>query len=245
MNDQSRRNRVRETAKLLVRRGLQRADIDISRGSYANRLTRTLDSRGLDTILDIGANVGQYASLARSAGYSGRIISCEPLSGAHDQLSRRAKNDSAWVIEHTAVGAEPSETTINIAENSFSSSILDMTDIHLDAAPGSGYIGVETVSVTTVEELVKRHAVDPAHTLLKIDTQGFEAEVLEGAGPLVGKFGAIQLELSFVELYSGQRLFDDLVGQLKAAGYRLQQLEPGFSDAEGRLLQVDGLFVLT
>ncbi|MEH3034314.1 MAG: FkbM family methyltransferase [Aeromicrobium erythreum] len=244
MSDQSLSNRVRETAKLGLRKALQRADLEIGRGSYATRLVNTLRSREIETVLDVGANVGQYAVLTRSAGFGGRIISCEPLSGAFGQIAARAKSDPRWTVLNTAVGAEPGETTINVSENSFSSSIREMTHEHLDAAPGSGYIAVETVPVTTVRDVVAEHDVDPARALLKIDTQGFEDEVLRGAGDLVGRFAAIQLELSFVELYAGQRLYEDLVADMAAAGYRIQQIDPGFSNEAGRLLQVDGLFVL-
>lgn len=244
MTDQSRANRVRETAKLVVRRVLQRADLEIGRGSFAGRVVATMRSRRIDTVLDVGANVGQFATLARSAGFEGRIISCEPLTGAYAELSSRARRDRRWFTLNTAVGAEPGTATINVSENSFSSSIREMTDVHLAAAPGSGYVAAETVPVTTVKAIASQHGIDPARTLLKIDTQGFEQEVLRGAGDLVGRFAAIQLELSFVELYEGQRLYADLVAQLAQAGYRIQQLDPGFSDPEGRLLQVDGVFVL-
>lgn len=245
MTDQSRANKVRETGKLILRRALQRADIEIGRGPFASRLVNTLRSRGIDTVLDIGANVGQYAVLTRSAGFEGRIISCEPLAGAYGEISGRARKDRNWITLNTAVGAEPGTTTINVSENSFSSSIREMTDAHLSAAPGSGYVATETVPVTTVKAIASEHGVDPARTLLKIDTQGFEDEVLRGAGDLVGRFAAIQLELSFVELYEGQLLYEDLVAQMATAGYRIQQIDPGFSNPDGRLLQVDGVFVLT
>ncbi|KQP75577.1 hypothetical protein ASF37_15155 [Aeromicrobium sp. Leaf289] len=245
MTDQTIANRVRETAKLALRRALQRADLQIGRGSYSSHLAQTLRSRDIDTVLDVGANVGQFATLLRSAGFRGTIHGFEPLAGAYAVLSARAAKDAAWSVHHTAVGAEPGSTRINVSANSFSSSIRAMTDKHRTAAPGSDYVASETVPVTTVAAIVQEHGIDPARTLLKIDTQGFEDEVLAGAGHLLGRFGAVQLELSFVELYAGQRLHDELVQDLASAGYRLQQLEPGFSDQDGRLLQVDGLFVLT
>ncbi len=243
MSDQSMVNRARESAKLLVRRGLQKADLEIGRGPFAARLARTLESRSVTTVLDIGANVGQYATLTRSAGFGGTIISCEPLSGAFEQLAHRAARDPRWTALNTAVGAETGVATINVAQNSFSSSIRDMTAAHLDTAPGSRYVATEQVPVTTVADLVTDHSVDPERALLKIDTQGFESEVLRGAGDLIGRVAAIQLELSFVELYDGQALFDELVARMASDGYRIQQLEPGISDSRGRMLQVDGLFV--
>ncbi len=242
-SDQTTANRLRERAKLTVRRVLRRFDLDLSRGAYANRLAHTLTARGIDTVLDIGANVGQFAVMTRRAGFDGRIISCEPLAGAYAELAARAARDEAWTARHTAVGREPGELRINVSANSFSSSALPMTAAHRDNAPGSEYVATETAPVTTVAALVAEHDVAPERALLKVDTQGFEDEVLAGAGDLVDRFAALQLELSFVELYRGQRLFDEVYAELRGRGFRIQSLEPGFSAEDGRLLQVDGLFV--
>lgn len=143
------------------------------------------------------------------------------------------------------MGASTGTTSINVSANSFSSSIRSMNDAHLEAAPDSKYIATEEVAVTTVRDIVAAHDLDPAHSLLKIDTQGFEDEVLRGAGELIGLIAAVQLELSFVELYEGQLLFDELVATMASSGYRIQQLQPGISDRTGRMLQTDGLFVRT
>lgn len=243
--DQTLTNRMRESIKLVVRTAMMRADLEISRGPYTKRVARTLDAHGIDTVLDVGANVGQYATLMRRAGFSGHIVSCEPLSGAYGELERRASRDPRWTTLRTAVGRETGETTINVSANSFSSSLLDMTDVHRSNAPGSDYVAMETVALTTVAKLVADQGLESARTLLKVDTQGYEEEVLAGAGDLVSDFAAIQLELSFVELYAGQQLFDNLYNRMGALGYSLHSIEPGFSDVDGRLLQCDGLFVRT
>jgi FkbM family methyltransferase len=181
--------------------------------------------------------------MVRRAGYAGRIISCEPLNGAYGQLAGRARRDDRWTVLQTAVGREPGTTTINVSANSFSSSVRPMTDAHITNAPGSEYISTEKVDVTTVAELVKEHSVVPARTLLKIDTQGFEDEVLAGAGDHLDEFAAIQLELSMVELYEGQSLFDDHYALMREHGFRLHIMEPGFSGLTGQMMQCDGLFV--
>lgn len=243
--DQTFSNRLRENAKLMVRGMLHRVDLELSRDPYSRRLARSLQSFEVDTVLDIGANVGQFALMLRRAGFAGHIISCEPLSGAYAGLSARARRDDRWTALNLAVGRESSTTLINVSANSYSSSLRPMTDAHRTNAPGSDYISSEEVEVTTVIELVAAQAVDPTHTLLKVDTQGFEEEVLAGAGDLVGEIAAIQLELSTVELYEGQQLFEDLYRRLHTAGYRLWALEPGFAGDNGRMLQCDGLFART
>ncbi len=241
--DQTFRNRLRERLKLSVRGTLQRFDLSIAKGVHANQVARTLAAHDLDAVLDVGANVGQFAISVRRAGFVGRIISCEPLSGAFAELARRAVDDSGWDVVNAAVGSEVGETEINVSANSYSSSILPMTDAHLSGAPDSAYVATERVALTTVPALVERFGLRPERTLLKIDTQGYEAEVLAGAGDLLGEFGALQLEVSFVELYEGQQLAEETAQLLRDHGYRLQSLETGFSDPTGRLLQCDVLVV--
>jgi len=239
------RQRTRESAKLVVRRALGRFDLAIGRGPYVNRLCRSLDHAGIDTVLDIGANVGQFGQALRTAGFDGRIVSVEPLDSAHQILAKRSSSDDRWSTVHAAVGAVAGATTINIAGNSYSSSLLTMTQRHLSADPKSATVGTQDVDMTTVSDLVRDHAVVAERALLKVDTQGFERQVLDGAGDLLDRFAAVQLELSFVELYEGQQLNDELVAELRAHGLELWTLETGISDDTGRLLQYDGLFMRT
>lgn len=238
------RSRPREYAKLALRNVLYRRHLDLVADPYPARIAATIAHLDVTTVLDVGANIGQYASALRASGYRGAIVSCEPLSDAFAHLARRASRDDRWDVVRTAVGAEPGTAEINVSANSFSSSLLTMTEAHTSAAPGSETVATESVPLTTVADLVTARGIDPDRTLLKIDTQGYEAQVLDGAGPLVGKIAAISLELSFVALYAGQQLFDDLVARLRAAGYLLYALEAGFGDRRtGRMLQCDGLFV--
>jgi FkbM family methyltransferase len=236
--------RPREYAKLALRRVLYRRRLDLVSDPLPVRVATMLDHLRLDTVLDVGANIGQYASALRASGYRGKIVSCEPLSDAFEHLQRRSAGDPAWTALRTAVGAEPGTLEINVSANSYSSSLLPMTSAHSDAAPGSEFVRRERVPVTTVADLVREQGIDPSRTLLKVDTQGYEPQVLDGAGSLVGRVAAIALELSFVPLYEGQQLFDELVDRLRRAGYSLYGLEAGFSDPRtGQMLQCDGLFV--
>ena len=118
-----------------------------------------------------------------------------------------------------------------------------MTQRHLSADPKSATVGTQEVRVTTVRDLVHDLSIEPERALLKVDTQGFERQVLDGAGDLLDRFAAVQLELSFVELYEGQQLYNELVADLGLHGLDLWTLETGISDDTGRLLQCDGLFM--
>lgn len=234
---------ARERAKLTLRRALLAADLDIGRTPFVRRVAQTMGSRGLDTLLDVGANVGQYAALVRAAGFDGRIVSIEPLPDAFARLNRRMGPDPKWSGLRVAAGAERGRATIHVAENSYSSSMLEVTDLHLSADPASQTRRDLVVDVTTIAEVVGREDLDPVRTLLKIDTQGFESAALDGAGELLDSFAAIQLELSYAELYAGQASASELTERLASHGLTPWTWDAGISGADGRLLQSDTLFV--
>lgn len=236
--------RAREYAKVALRASLHRRNLDLVRNPFPVRIATALRWLGADTVMDIGANIGQYGFALRASGFDGRLISCEPLPDAYRHLARRAAGDAGWTALHTAAGAESGTSTINVAANSYSSSLLPMTAAHRNAAPGSEFVASVPVPVTTVQQLVADHGLDPARTMLKIDTQGFESQVLDGAGDLLPSFAAVQMELSFVPLYTGQQLFDQLVARMAGAGFEMFCLDAGFADPRtGRMLQCDGVFV--
>lgn len=201
----------------------------------------------IDLLLDVGANIGQYALLSRGEGYSGKIISFEPLSAAHSVLEDVAKADGLWVVhERCAIGATNGEIEINIAGNSYSSSILPMLQAHSEAAPQSAYVGKDTAKIITLDSIFYDYRTTDERVFLKIDTQGFERAVLEGAKNCLRDIQVIQLELSLVALYEGQDLYDYFFSYLKNAGFEIWSFVPGFADSRtGQLLQFDAVFVRT
>lgn len=202
---------------------------------------------GIDCVIDVGANSGGFASTIRSVGYPGRIVSLEPLSGPFELLAAQAAKDPDWEALRVAAGDEDGEITINIAGNAgASSSVLAMLDTHADAAPESRYVGTEEVPQRRLDGLLPEIGIDSAHpAFLKLDVQGYEAAVLDGAAELFGA-GAIkglQMELSLVPLYAGAITYTDGLDRAERLGMSLMGLLPGFSDPRsGRLLQVDAVF---
>ena len=207
------------------------------------RRTKLLASLGVDLVLDVGANAGQFASGLRALGYRGRLVSFEPLSAAHAALERAAHGDAAWETHRLALGDRAGSAQIHVASNSYSSSLLEMLPRHLAAAPGSRFVADETVQTETLDALFPGLRRDAARCYLKIDTQGFEKRVLDGAQQALAQIDTVQLEMSLVPLYQGEPLFEELHRYLGARGYQMVGLEPGFTDpATGRLLQADGVF---
>jgi FkbM family methyltransferase len=199
----------------------------------------------INTVFDVGANTGQFGRELRSqADYHGRIVSFEPLSDAYVRLVKAAAGYKRWdVAPRVAIGAGEGTVTINVAANSLSSSVLSMLDSHVQAAPESLYTGQETVQLTSLDKVAPLYLEDSSITFLKIDTQGYEGPVLAGATRTLTRLTGVQLELSLVPLYAGQRLMPDLMEFMRDSGFDLWAVAPVLADpTSGRLLQFDATF---
>jgi FkbM family methyltransferase len=228
----------------------QRMGWEVRRNAYPNSeqilLARFLKVARPGTVFDIGANIGQYASMLRRCGYAGRIVSFEALPAVHAELSAVAARDPNWTVAPcAALGRAPGEAEIHVAGNSLSSSLLPMYETHLRAAPESRCVASQKVRVARLDEFASLVA-DESRLLLKIDTQGYEEEVIMGAGTVLDHVCAMQLELSVVPLYQGAPSLRRMLELCEQVGFELYGLMPGFYEAKtGRLLQVDGLFLRT
>jgi FkbM family methyltransferase len=195
----------------------------------------------IDLVVDVGANTGQFAHQCRAAGYKGEIISFEPSAAAHASLLQSAASDPLWnVADRMALGAADGKIEINIAANSYSSSILPMLDSHLSAAPASRYLHKEKVPIRRLDDVLR-----PAgrNIFLKLDVQGYESQVLAGATQLLAHTLAVQLEMSLVPLYEGEVLMPGICAAMTGSGFELWDFEPSFRNpTTGRLLQIDGIF---
>lgn len=197
----------------------------------------------IDLVLDVGANCGQFAQQCRANSYRGEIISFEPASSAHASLLLAAAADPLWTIaDRVALGASNGEAEINIAANSFSSSILPMLDTHLAASPDSNYLHKEKVPLRRLDDILP--SIDPTRRIfLKLDVQGYESHVLAGAQQILDRTLVLQLEMSLLPLYVGEVLMPQMYTRMCAKGFDLWDIEPNFRDpATGRLLEFDGIF---
>ena len=223
--------------------GLDLIPYDADHFAQLRRL-QLFKERGIDLVLDVGANEGQYAEAIRGNGYDGRIVSFEPLASAYSKLERRASAVPGWETHHFALGDTTGTELLNVAGNSWSSSLLAMAPRHVESAPESAYVAEEEIDVRTLDDVVASELIGPGDRLwLKIDTQGYEIPVLRGAERTLDRIEVVETELSLVELYEGQELFGEVTAYLAANGFGTWCIEPVFRDpASGELLQVDGIF---
>lgn len=213
----------------------------------AVKLASSLRKFEIDLIFDIGANAGQFASEIRQCGFTGRIVSFEPLSSAHSKLLQASSGDTHWDTHpRCALGDHNGEVEINIAGNSESSSILPMLESHRSAAPESVYQEKEIVSMKMLDDIAGQYLKNACTPFLKIDTQGFEWHVLDGARDTLPHIKGILVELSLIPLYEGQHMWREMIDRLEAEGFTLWSFKPAFFDQKtGRTLQVDGIFYRT
>jgi len=238
---------IKETARQVLRNMGLEVHRYVPPVSQPSQIITSMQEFGIDLVLDVGANRGQFATELRQRGYAGKIVSFEPLSEAYGDLVKSSRKDAMWeVYQRCAVGDHDGETAINIAGNSESSSILPMLESHRSAAPESVYQGKEIVPIKTLDAIAGQYLQGARAPFLKIDTQGFEWHVLDGALNILPKIQGVLVELSLVPLYEGQHLWRDVMSRLEAAGFTLWVFQPVFSDpASGRTLQVDGIFYRT
>jgi FkbM family methyltransferase len=208
------------------------------------RRMKLIFDRGIGLVLDVGANIGQYAKQMRELGYRGRIVSFEPLSSAYSVLEQESAKDSQWQIVNMGLGDEDCTTQINISGNSYSSSLLQMKPAHIAAEPQSQYIGSEEITLRKLDTVFNEYYRDGEKVYLKLDTQGFEKHVMEGAVQSLDRVDCIQMEMSLVPLYETELLLADMIDWMKEKGFLLWALENEFAHPKtGQLLQVNGIFV--
>jgi FkbM family methyltransferase len=212
---------------------------------YLVRRIKIVNHYRIDTLFDIGANSGQYSLEMRRIGYRKRIISFEPQRRAYEKLKKAASGDDRWIVNNYALGSEDIKGTLYVSANSWSSSLLNVLPLHLTNAPESEFISREETEIRKLDSIFNSFFREGDNVMLKIDTQGYEKRILDGAEKSLDKIRIIQVEMSLAALYESETLFLEMINLLDKKGFQLLALEDtGMSDkATGRLLEIDGLFI--
>lgn len=235
------RGRVNE----LLRPALRAAGVELTRyrSTLEGSRAAVLRDARVDVVVDGGANVGDYAAALRKAGFAGRIVSFEPLPEVFPTLERRAAGDAAWQCLPYALGDEDGTVAMTVAGNAVSSSLLAISDSHVDAAPDSRAVGTADVIVRRLDTVVPEVVGDGGRLALKLDVQGYEDPALAGAEGILDRVVVAEVELSTKPLYEGQTLAPRVMSRLYEHGFELVNLQKGMHGGDGRVLQFDGLFV--
>jgi FkbM family methyltransferase len=195
----------------------------------------------LATVVDIGANRGQFSLAARRWASKARVIAFEPLAGPGVLFRKVFEGDSKVILHKAAIGPETGEATMHVSAEDDSSSLLPISAMQERLYPGTGQICTETIKVGRLADFVAAKEIVPP-ALLKLDVQGFELEALKGCEDLLKGFSQVYSECSFVELYSGQALAHEIIAWLGERGFNLSGIYNMGYDTKGQAIQGDFFF---
>lgn len=213
------------------------------RKDLKRRLT-IINNCKINLLFDIGANTGQFALKMRNLGYDKKIVSFEPVNEAFYILKKISSTDKNWITWNYALGNEDTTGIINVSGSSDNSSILDMLPKHYESNSDLKYVAQQEIEIKKLDSVFASFVDENDRVMIKIDTQGYEKNVIDGAVESLKKISVIQLEMSIVPLYENEMLFAEMVKYLENKGFQLYSLENGhFNRNSGQLLQVDGIFV--
>jgi FkbM family methyltransferase len=205
-----------------------------------NGVIRHIDLLDISTVLDVGANVGQFGIDLRISGYKGRIISFEPVAEYFESLKLISNRFGNWEAIQIGIGSKEGNMSIAVAGNSgLSSSFLRINDLHLQEFPQSSTKRSEFAKIQTLDHEISALGIDPTKIFLKVDTQGFEREVMLGAKNSLPLIPLCLWEASLTPLYDGESSLLQLLHELSIFGHEVVDIFRGTVSTSGKLLQVD------
>ncbi len=196
---------------------------------------------GVNCVLDVGANHGQYAKRLRRHGYRGRIVSFEPTAEAFARLSKAAENDPAWHVRHCGLGREESTAEIHVGWNTMNS-LLPASDYGRDRYKRFHTTRTEEILVRRLDDVLDEalDGIDDPRPFLKMDTQGYDLEVYAGGGERIADFVGLQSEVAVLRLYEGSPPMGESVATYEAGGFEITGMYPVTREAAtGRVVEFD------
>lgn len=222
----------------------------IIKDKIKHKLNRPLQRRkkllthfGITKVLDVGANTGQYAQELRKISFEGEIVSFEPISSVFEMLKKNMKNDPKSTAKNFALGDKNETKTINISKNLASSSFFNRAKHLEENAKQTEYVSEEKVEIKVLDSIYDTLCTSNDIVFLKLDTQGYEKNILNGATESLKKIKGIQIELALKPSYNDAPGYKEIFKIIEDAGFTLFSIEEGFEDHKtGQLLEVDAVF---
>ena len=218
-------------------------DIRQTGSHFYKRPIDFLRSRNIDLVIDVGANVGQYAERLRKDAYAGWIVSFEPTAAAYEELAALANKDGRWKAINIALGDNEGLAKINVSQSSVFSSILPQLPAATAFSSETWVVRSKLVRVARLDDISAELPRSKA-AFLKIDTQGYERQVLLGAPECLLKVLGVQMELPIMHLYEGAWKFHEAVAFMSDRGFEISNIVPVNYDQTDTvsLVEVDCIF---
>lgn len=216
------------------------------RGLY-HGVAATLEHRAalepyrFSSVVDIGANRGQFTLLMAGLRPDAAILAFEPLVEPYRKLVELTARWPRVQAFNMAIGPKRTSLPMNVAKRDDSSSLLPITDLQEQIFPHTGLDHQVEVQVAPLGDFLNEQDL-AGPSLMKIDVQGYELEVLKGVRDQLGRIDVIYIEASFLQLYQGQPLAADVIDVLNGDGFRLTTIHNLVTAPDGRAVQADFLF---
>ena len=239
----------KELFKITINKFLKLFNLQLNRITLSNNfyyhIVRTLVNYNIDLVLDIGANEGQFAKKIIQYGYNKEILSFEPIKSVHKQLLINSKKYQNWKIyKSCAFGKSTSTKKINISKNTVSSSFLKINKIHLDIEPNAEFVGKENVKLLSLNNFLNKKKFRSKKIFIKIDTQGYEKNIILGGNKVLNKVTGIMIETAISKVYKSEAIYLDMIKLMKKFGFKIWSIERGFTNKKtGQVLQMDIIFI--
>ena len=226
-----------------IRKIIQKTGFDFHRHYTVPDKLIYLQTLNLQTVLDIGANVGQFVKEIREQLPEAQIYSFEPIKECFDKLEENMKADKNFKAFNFALGDKDQNLEMHKSSYTPSSSILDMAETHKTLFPHTKDSKPEQILVKKLDDIATNLNLSK-NILIKIDVQGFEDKVITGGIETFKKANVVIIENSFVELYKNQSLFDDIYQKLKILGFVYKGgLQEKLNKKTGQIISEDSLFI--
>lgn len=232
-----------------LRRELRRAlKIDVVRTANTATLTYHLEDMlrayRIDTIIDVGASVGQFAMAMRDLGFKGDIHSFEPIKQTYARLASAAASDDRWTTHNMALGSKPGTLLMNVAEGSVFSSALAPNSFGSARFEGMKVQRQEEVEVSTLDYFIEHHLDGGNRRIfLKMDTQGFDLEVFAGAAASLERICCVLSELSLIPIYEGMTDYLRALSTYREKGFSVSGWYSVNRNDDLSLIEVDCMMV--
>jgi len=212
------------------------------------RTATILKNNYIDLVIDIGANTGQFAESLYDFGYDKDVISFEPIPTCHELLLKRSQKYKNWrIADRCAIGEKNGHVDLNISQDTVFSSILKMKEWHSKLKPVSNAVRTEQVPVHQLDDILSTYVDDISNRriLLKIDTQGYEEQVLAGASNLLEQIVGIKIEIPLAPIYENVGFtFFKTIRFLEEHNFQPYSFNnEGVNLKTGRVNTIDGLFL--
>lgn len=210
-------------------------------------LRRLLHHLDVDCVFDVGANHGQYAErLRRAAGYKGLIVSFEPIPEAASIVRAKAARDDAWIVEELALGTSNGTTSFQVMQDSQYSSLSTPRHDEVSSLSHANQVSrIITVKIETLESAYERlfDRYKFYRPFLKLDTQGFDVNVIQSGERLMGRFVGLQSELAIRKLYASSTDYREALSYYESLGFSLSAFVPNNAGHFPLMIETDCIMI--